>query len=332
METESEVDGVAFAEEGPVLLHGYDPPAEGMWLDDVIPGKLWALDRQSGQVLWHSACEVGYGRGFGAGFDAEGAVCVLGPSLSGHRIVRMARDSGRLLGALEVEPFDEAHVGRDVAICVTPGALFAVGTTDLEPRWRYSREGERYRHVGRSGDRALVVFTDGKTQRHGLLALDAATGEPLGRLLEPTLEVVHGLATSADECILLTADIAGALPRELATQFLTDLALHEEDEVVCDTLTLLAFPASGEPGEPPLWYDILSTAPVDELPEASIGADAGKLYLVRGALLEARDSLTGRVLGSWTVPGLDQHVSWCVVDGAGLLAEEHRVSVFELPA
>lgn len=332
VETNSEVDGVAFAGAGPILMHGYDPPAEGMWLDDVIPGKLWALERQSGDLLWHSACEIGYGRGFGAGFDAQGEICVLGPSLSGHRIVRMSRDTGRLLDAAEVEAFDETHVGPDLTVCLTPAAVFAVGSTDLAPRWRYSREGERYRHVGRCGDRVVVVFTDKKSQRHGVLALDSVTGERIGSLLEPSVEVVHGLATTTEECILLTANIAEALPRELATQFLTDLAMREDDEVSTDTLTLLGLSATAEEGEPPLWFDILSTAPVDELPEASIEADEGKLYLVQGALLEARDALTGRVLGSWTVPGLDQHVTWRVAGGAGLLAEEHRVSVFELPA
>ena len=67
-ELPSVVDGIAFTDTGPVLLHVYDPPAGGMWVDDVIPGKLAALDRHTGETLWLSPCEVGYGRGFGAGF------------------------------------------------------------------------------------------------------------------------------------------------------------------------------------------------------------------------------------------------------------------------
>jgi len=63
-----------------------------------------------------------------------------------------------------------------------------------------------------------------------------------------------------------------------------------------------------------------------------ITTDSDKLYIVRGALIEVRDLLTGRPLGDWAVPGLDQRVSFEVCDGAGLLAEETRVSVFELPA
>ena len=71
---------------------------------------------------------------------------------------------------------------------------------------------------------------------------------------------------------------------------------------------------------------------MDDLPDVSITGDSGKLYVERRALLAAVDAVTGRPLGDWTVPGLDEKVAWPVVDGAGLLAEETRVSVFELPA
>ena len=76
----------------------------------------------------------------------------------------------------------------------------------------------------------------------------------------------------------------------------------------------------------------MGTGPVDEIPEASISADSGKLYLVSGAMLEARDLLSGRTLGEWTVPGLDERVCWSVGSGAGLLAEENRLTIYELPA
>ena len=49
-------------------------------------------------------------------------------------------------------------------------------------------------------------------------------------------------------------------------------------------------------------------------------------------LEEVRDALTGRPLGEWAVPGLDERVGWQVSQGALLLAEEERVSIFELPA
>jgi len=49
-------------------------------------------------------------------------------------------------------------------------------------------------------------------------------------------------------------------------------------------------------------------------------------------MVEVRDLVSGRLLGEWTVPGLDEQVAWQVSSGAGLLAEENRISVFELPA
>ena len=53
--------------------------------------------------------------------------------------------------------------------------------------------------------------------------------------------------------------------------------------------------------------------------------------IARGALLEVRDGLSGRTLGDLTLPGLDERVAWKVSQGAGLLAEETRATVFELP-
>ena len=48
-------------------------------------------------------------------------------------------------------------------------------------------------------------------------------------------------------------------------------------------------------------------------------------------LLEVRDQLTGRLLGDLVVPGLDEFVAWSVADGAFLVAEETRATVFEVP-
>ena len=47
-EFQGEVDGIVLGEAGPVFLHGYDPPAGGKWIDNVIPGKLGAFDRNNG--------------------------------------------------------------------------------------------------------------------------------------------------------------------------------------------------------------------------------------------------------------------------------------------
>jgi hypothetical protein len=330
---DSEVDGIAFSASGPILVHGYDAPAGGMWIDEVIPGKLGALDRNTGETLWSSPCEVGYGRGFGAGFGEGDDVIVVGPSAQGHRIVRMETSTGKLLGAEAIEAFDEALVFGDLCICASAAKVFAVSTLMMGEAWSYSREGQRFHLVGRSGDRVLVVYSDKQASLKGILALDAVSGEPIGEVLPPVLPVIHGMSVDGNQLSLLTADIQAALQGDLAVRFMTELCnLDESGDVVTDSLTLLGLSLDEEARVSPSWYEILSTQPAQELPEVSITADSGKLYVVKGALLEVRDLVSGRDLGDWTIPGLDEQVDWQVCQGAGLLAEEHRISVFELPA
>lgn len=328
---QSTIDGIAFGPSGPVLVHEYDPPAGDMWIDDVIPGKLAALDRHSGEVLWSSPCEVGYGRGFGAGFGKEDDAIVLGPSSKGHLAARMSLKTGELLAAVPIEAFDEALVHPDLSFGLTPRRIFAIDSSGLTEAWEHSKPGERYHHVARAGDHLFVVYTHSSTNRQGVLRLDAQTGEVEGELLAPRQPVVHGIAANADGLVLLTRDLTHALPAEVVGQFLVELSRKHEGATT-DTLSLLALPSNAELGDAPLWYEVLSSHPVDEIPEVAITADAGKLYLVRGALLEVRDTLTGRLLGDWAVPGLDESVAFQVCEGAGLLAEEERVSLFELPA
>jgi hypothetical protein len=329
-ELSSVVDGIAFGPNGPVLVHMYDPPAGDVWMDDVIPGKLAALDRNNGDVVWASPCEVGYGRGFGAGQGAEQDVLVLGPGARGHLIARMSLADGKLLGAGEIEAFDEAHVFKDVSITVTPRQVIAYDSRTLKESWQYKRSGERYHHVGRVGSRIYVVYTHEANKKQGILWLDAQNGDYQGDVLTPKLPVVHGIAVNDDGLVVLTRDLAAVLPREVMPQFMTQLSRKSEGRG--DSLSLLALTPSSTPGEAPLWFDILSTAPRDELPDASIASDSGRLYLARGALIEVRDTLTGRALDEWAVPGLDESVAWQVSSGACLLAEESRASVFELPA
>jgi putative pyrroloquinoline-quinone binding quinoprotein len=327
----AQVDGIAFASEGPVLVHGYDAPAGGKWVDDVIPGKLAALDRHSGEILWKAPCEVGYGRGFGAGFGALGQALVLGPSQGGHRAARMSLADGELLESMDIPSFDEAIVGEDLCICTSAGRVFAIESLSLGETWEYSREGERYHHVVRSGDRAMVVFSNVNTRKTGVLALDAETGAFEGLVVSPSFPVVHGVVATRDLVVLLAAELEAVLPADRQGELATAVALHEGGGLR-DTLSLVALRIDGQAGDDPLWFQVLETRSVDELPEVSISGQGGKLYVERGAWLEARDALTGRALGEWTVPGLDEQVGWSVVDGAGLLAEETRVSVFELPA
>ncbi len=330
-ELETEVDGIAFDSTGPVLLHGYDPPAGGKWIDDVIPGKLGAFDRSTGERLWIAPCEVGYGRGFGAGIGQQGQVVVLGPSQGGHRIVRMSVADGELLEATDIQPFDTALVRPDAVVCSNARMVWGLDTIKLSETWSYGREGERYHDVTRLGPNVFVVVSNTDSGKYGVIRLDAKSGAFKGQLVGQTLPVIRGIDATADTVIIVTSELDMMLEADQRMDFMMRLASHP-DEGPRDTLSLVAMAASASAGESPLWYSILETKPIDDLPDVSITADSGKLYVERRAHLKALDALTGRELGAWTVPGLDEKIAWTVVDGAGLLAEETRVSVFELPA
>ena len=331
-ELDFEIDGIALSSEGPILIHGYEAPAGGMWIDEVIPGKLLAMDRSTGDGYWHSPCEVGYGRGFGAGFGEGEDIIVLGPSANGHRIIRMDTGTGKLLGAEPIDAFDEAHVWGDICVCAKAGQVFAISSAMMQEAWRFSREGQRFHQVARSGDWILVVHSDRKTHQKGVLALDAVTGEVAETVLAPTIGVLDGIAADGQNLCVLTADVAALLPVELATSFLADLEERggPHGDIAIDRSTLLGLSVEDERARV-VWYEILSTQSGDA-DDVSITADSGKLYISRGAMVEVRDLVSGRLLGEWTVPGLDEQVAWQVSSGAGLLAEENRISVFELPA
>lgn len=332
-ELESEVDGVAFSADGGVLVHGYDPPAGMMWVDDVIPGKCATLDRNTGETVWISPCEVGYGRGFGAGFGSQDDVIVVGPSNQGHRIVRMSRTDGQLLGVESIPAFDEAEVHADLSFCLSAGRVFAVSSTKLSVLWTRQKEGERYHLLARAEDRLLVVYSNTKTKHFGVLSLDIKNGKYIDEAVPASLPAIGSLAAAGPNAAILTSDLSRVLPGESAGKLLIDLAMRDpEGDSLSDTCSILAFSAGEGIAEAPLWFEALSTLPADDAPEFGIAADAGKLYLVRGAHLEVRDLISGRSLGEWTVPGLDERVDWMVRDGACVLAEERRISIFELPA
>ena len=130
---------------------------------------------------------------------------------------------------------------------------------------------------------------------------------------------------------LSTAELDRLLPPDLQAELAVSIA-SSPDGGPRDSLSLACLRLDGEPGDAPLWYRVLETRRMDDLPDVSLSADNGKVYLERGAWLGVVDAWSGRALGEWTVPGLDEKIDWMVVDGAGLLAEETRVSIFELPA
>ena len=80
-------------------------------------------------------------------------------------------------------------------------------------------------------------------------------------------------------------------------------------------------------GAPHLWFRELESA--EEEPVLSI--DSEKVYVARGTVVTVLDLATGRELGRAVVPGLDEAIGWRVRQGAFLVAEENRVSVYELP-
>ena len=327
-ELQFEVDGIAVGPTGPVLVHVYEPPAGERWMDAAIPGKLGALDRSSGELLWVSPCEVGYGRGFGAGFGPEDDVLVAGPSASGHRVVRMTLSSGELSDARSIPAFDEAIVAGDLAVFASKSRVMAIDTRTLQERWSYARESERYHNIARSPTRVFVVVSNAKTRRQGLIALDARTGK-LDHVLVPMEQtVIHDVTADAGVVTVILDNLPAALPREALLEYLG----RSGDADLEPGLALVSFRADARAGDAPLWFEPIPGEEDGELPEVAVHADAGRLYLVRGALLQARDALSGRRLDEWAVPGLDERVAWSVAQGACLLAEETRVSVFELPA
>lgn len=327
-ELPSLIDGIALGASGPVIVHGYDQPAGGKWIDNVIPGRLLALDRTSGEIRWNSPCEVGYGRGFGAGLGGERDVVVLGPGQQGHRIARMNVDNGELLAAREIGAFDEARVDPDLCLCISPRRVAALRTSSLAEAWTFGASGERYHGIARDGERLWVVYKNERLGRQGVLCLDVASGEPIGRLLEPRQRAIQGLSAENGLVALVVSSIEEAIPPDALQKAAIPTSTGTR---VRQGLALLVLSSRGAGVERPLWCSALEGEVEADYPDVGLRADSGKLYIARGATLEVRDLVSGRMLGQQTVPGLDEHVAWTVAHGALLLAEETRISIFEVP-
>lgn len=334
-ELTGEVDGIAFGPVGPVFVHAYDPPAGGKWLDDVIPGKLGAFDRASGEPLWSAPCEIGYGRGFGAGFGETGDLVMLGPSLQGHRIARMRVDTGEVLGAGDIRSFDEAVVGPDLCVTIGAGMVASVLTEEMIEAWTHVGENERYHRVIRDGDQVHVLYSDKKTKQQGVLSFDAKSGELAGRRLDKRLGDVSAMAAGEGVLVLAVDDLESALPPDDLRAYLEKLAAEDDAggdfPPIGPSCHLLALRPEGRRDGRVLWTQSFHADDDGDLPELTTWVDSGKLYVARGAVLTSLDLLSGRTLGEEAVPGLDEHVAWGVASGAVLVAEETRVSIFEFP-
>lgn len=331
---DSEVDGILFAASGPVVLHGYDPPAGGKWVDDVIPGKIGAFDRNSGERSWLGPCEVGYGRGFGAGFGPDGDVLVVGPGQGGHRIARMTLSSGELLEAEPVPEFDLALVSKDLCICVCPTQLVGIHSQTLKTIWTFRGKGMRFHRAARDGDQLYVSFSKKGSRDQGVAVLNADTGDQFRELLAPGQPSIEGLEALDGQVVMLAGDLFAALPEDQRRDLqLAKLLAEDADDFSGGSSEgvphgLVSFNTT-RPSDPRVaWHLELSGL---EAGEASISMDSGKVYVARGATLQILDALSGRELGIVVVPGLDEYVAWQVCEGAFLLAEENRVSVYEIP-
>ena len=76
---------------------------------------------------------------------------------------------------------------------------------------------------------------------------------------------------------IVTCELEFLLDQDSRMNFMLQLASHE-DQGPRDTLSIAALRADGAAGEEPLWYRILETRPVDDLPEVSVTADSSKFY------------------------------------------------------
>lgn len=322
------IDGLALEPGRPVLVHAYDPPAGGKWVDDVIPGRLAAHDAATGATLWTSPCEVGYGRGFGAGFGADADALVLGPSIHGHRAVRMSIATGELLDARDIEPFDEAVVQRDLCHVVAPGRITALSSSDLFEVWSHGREGERYHSIARLGERLFAVYSSRATGRQGVHVLDAASGELRGELFEAELGTVHCLAVGGGAVSVVASDPSSALCDALSDPRGPDLVERVAGRE--DALVLVTVSGTAEAGDLPRACDVIE-GDDEELPDVEVRHDGRRLFVARGTSLDVRDLETGEPLGDLAVPGLDERVCWEVGGGLLALAEETRVSIFDVP-
>ena len=189
-------------------------------------------------------------------------------------------------------------------------------TSPMLEVWSFSREGERYHIAARRGSSVYVVYSDTNRKRQGVLRLDVESGDFERTFISPEYPVIHDMVCGESTAILLVGNrVPGRFVRASSAEELRIEAFAIEDS---------------EPA--PLWREVVANESHDELPDVSVALDSGKLYIARGAMLEVRDGLSGRVLGELTLPGLDERVDWKVSQGAGFLAEETRASVFELPA
>jgi hypothetical protein len=147
---------------------------------------------------------------------------------------------------------------------------------------------------------------------------------------------IEGLVFDDGIACMLAGDLEAALQEDQRRDFQLQRLLADDSSDGGSTdglLEALVGLDTTDPKQPQVrWHKVLeATRDGEELGEPSIAMDSGKLYVARGALLTVLDALSGRELGELVVPALDEYVAWQVKDGAFLLAEETRATVYEIP-
>ena len=246
-------------------------------------------------------------------------------------------------------PPDRAHVARDgradrrpaevaalrpgargTATCASPSrpaTCAGIMTSPMLEVWSYTRAPtsattspvalERQRPTSSTRTRTL--------RRQGVLRLDVESGDLVRRLpRDPEYPVIHDLVCNEDGSL---RSFWWAIDRS------TDATRPVRPRL--STLRLEAFRTGGHvTSRTPLWSesDRTDESP-DDLPDVSISMDSGQaLHRQRRPARGPRRAHRTERWASMTLPGLDERIAWQVSQGAGLLAEETRASVFELPA
>jgi hypothetical protein len=338
-EIDLQIDGLALTPRGPIFAHVYDPPAGGKWAEDVIPSKLLAFDRTSGERLWAAPCEVGYGRGFGAGLGPDGDLIVVGPTQAGHRAVQVSASTGEQLGGVDVPEFDEAMVEGGSVLIVALTSLTRLDAASFEAKWALQAKDDRFHSSATDGQTLFVAVSTKRNRSQGLRAYTVARGGKSGDILAQGQATILGLGAEDGLVTVLVEDLASALPEDLSRDYqLAKLMSEDADGFGGESagghsagVVAFAWDAAEKRAEAKWFLDLAGPGSELEPGDASIRVDSGKLYVAQGAILSVYDLVSGRPLGEVAVPGLDDFVAWDVSDGALLVAEETRLSVYEIP-
>jgi len=242
---------------------------------------------------------------------------------------------------VDLPEFDEALVDGKHVLIVALTSLTRLDSASLEAKWALQAKDDRFHSSATDGKTLFIAVSTKRNRSQGLRAYTVARGGKAGDILAQGQSTILGLGAEDGMVTVLVEDLASALPEDLSRDYqLAKLMAEDSDDFGGGSLGgeggsagVVAFAwDAGEKRSEAKWFLDLSASGLEDDPgEASIRVDSGKLYVARGAMISVYDLLSGRPLGEAAVPGLDDFVAWDVADGALLVAEETRLSVYELP-